>query len=318
MGAGRIARDGETEADTARLQIAAFVQATERAERFFATGLGNARTVVVDRDLDETSVAVEADRHMRAVFQRVVDQICHTTPEQLAADGKNDRLDAFDFQPTIAVGTLRRRDDLLEEFGKFDTLHVFAAFTAREIEIFVEHMFHLDDVFLQRHRVRALAHHRQLQFYARQRRLEIVADACKHFGTLLDIAFDARAHGDESLSRAAHFGRAIRLEIRDFAALAERLRCEGQPLDRAHLIAQKKICDAQKYQRGDDHPQHENGGARRHQPLFANDKAKDAVLQLHLQVDILPNSVSLERIGRTELLREEAVHRILQARREMT
>ena len=64
-------------------------------------------------------------------------------------------------------------------------------FAAREIEIFVEHVFHLDQIFFQRRGVDAVTPHRQLQPQPGQRRPQIVADTGEHRRALLHRALDA-------------------------------------------------------------------------------------------------------------------------------
>ena len=105
----------------------------------------------------------------------------------------------------------------------------------------------------------SVAHHRELQAHARERRLQVMADARQHFGALLHIAVDALAHGDEGLRRAAHFGRAVRLEIGHRAALAERFR--GTNASRSigpHLVAQEQDRHGEQQQRRNHHPQDED------------------------------------------------------------
>ena len=63
-----------------------------------------------------------------------------------------------------------------------------------------------------------------------------MAHPIQHGGALLERAFDAPLHLDESVARLAHFARAARMEI-EIAALAERLGRAGKRQDRLDLIA---------------------------------------------------------------------------------
>ena len=167
-------------------------------------------------------------------------------------------------------------------------------------------------------RVGVLAHHGELQPHARQRRLQIVADAGQHFGALLHVALDALAHGDEGLRRAAHFGRAIGLEVGHRAALAEGFRRERKPLDGPHLIAQEQDRDGERAAATKPPSTARRSiRARRRQPLLRNDEAQNAVFQLHFEIDVGPHEIARgkRKVG-AELRREDAVHRILQMRRE--
>ena len=60
MGAGDVAGDGQAQARTADLQVAAFVQAVEGTEGFLAPGFGNALAIVFHRDLHAAAVAATA------------------------------------------------------------------------------------------------------------------------------------------------------------------------------------------------------------------------------------------------------------------
>ena len=83
MGAGNVARNGQAQTHAAFLQVAAFVEAVEWAERFLAPVLGNAGTVVADENLDEAAVLLEHHIDMRAVLQRIVDQIGGAAPKRI-------------------------------------------------------------------------------------------------------------------------------------------------------------------------------------------------------------------------------------------
>ena len=84
-----------------------------------------------------------------------------------------------------------------------------------------------------------------------------MADAGQHFGALLDMAFDAFAHGEEGLGGAAHLRGAVRLEVRHGATLAEGVGGARQPLYRTHLVAQEQDCHRQKDQCRTYHPGNE-------------------------------------------------------------
>ena len=181
------------------------------------------------------------------MLQRIVDEIGEAAAQRLPAHGHDHRGSAIETQPSIGAGALRGGDRILHELRQVRALHVFATFPARKFEIFVEHVLHLDHVFLQR--LSLLAHHGELQAHARQRCFQIVAHAREHFGALLHIAVNALAHGDEGLCRAADFRCAIGLEVRHHTSLAEGFRHEGQPFDRPHLIAQEENRNAEQEQR---------------------------------------------------------------------
>ncbi len=60
MRAGDVAGDGQAQARTAGLQIAAFIQAMKGPEGFFAPRFGNARPVILHRDFGKAVVAATA------------------------------------------------------------------------------------------------------------------------------------------------------------------------------------------------------------------------------------------------------------------
>ena len=140
---------------------------------------------------------------MFAVLERIVDQVRRAAPQGLTLHAHRDGVRRFDndlsgIDAACARGSGRR---VARQIAEFRHGVLFAAFAAREIQIFVQHVFHLDDVGAHRLDVGRLAHHGELELHARQRRLQVVTDARQHLGALLHMAFDAFAHGDERRAR---------------------------------------------------------------------------------------------------------------------
>lgn len=77
-----IARNGESKTDAAGLQIAAFVQAMERPERFLSLAFRNAGSVVVHNNLSKAFVAHHGHADVLSVLQCVVDKIGDTAPQR--------------------------------------------------------------------------------------------------------------------------------------------------------------------------------------------------------------------------------------------
>ncbi len=232
----------------------------------------------------------------------------------MAAHGKNDAGFGGHFQAALAgaLGARRRGCGLADDTGKVGALGVFAAFASRKIEILIQHVLHLGDVLAQRPHVSAVVHHRELQLEPCQRRLQVVADPGKHLGALRDVTFDALAHGDEGLRGAAHFARAIRLEIGNGTALSEALGGNRQALDRPHLIAQKQDSDPQQNQRRTDHPEDKHVHIRGDQPLTRDRQLQHPVLYLHADVHEGAAITRRERPGLSKLPLEHGGHRILE------
>ena len=143
---------------------------------------------------------------------------------------------------------------LVEHGGHVGRRRLLAEIAARECQIGFEHRRHFVDVFLDRVHFRTVAEQRELELEARQDGAQIVRHPGQHGGALLDRALDADFHFQEGGGGAAHFACAARAEIRNLAALAERLGGVGQPHDRPDLVAQEQNGDGQHHERGSDHP----------------------------------------------------------------
>src|SRR6185503_17953094 len=90
MGAGDVAGDGQPETRAAALQVPALIQTMKRPESLFAPGFGDAGAVVFHGDLDHALVALQADRHLAAMLQGIVQEIADHAPEAGALDADGD------------------------------------------------------------------------------------------------------------------------------------------------------------------------------------------------------------------------------------
>lgn len=78
-----ISRDGQSQAHTAGLQIASFVEAVEGPKRFVTLIFRDARSVVVDMDISEMRFVPERNAHMPPMLEGVVDQIGSATAQRI-------------------------------------------------------------------------------------------------------------------------------------------------------------------------------------------------------------------------------------------
>ncbi len=244
-----VARNRKAQPDAARLQIAPFIKTMKRAKSLLAARFGNTGSIIVNGNIDKAFARAQRYLRRRAMFQRIVDQIVDAAAQCIAAHrqfytarcANHDALFG-DIAPAPC-----RSGRLAYDCAQIDALRIFAAFTARKIQIFIKHALHFGDVTLQGSKFFAFWHHRQFQFQPRQRCFQIMAHTGQHFGALGDMALNARAHGQKCLCRAAHLGGAIGFEIVHAAPLAKTFGGKGQTLDRAYLIAQKQNGHGQKH-----------------------------------------------------------------------
>ena len=280
--------------------------------------LGNARSIVIDDDLHPAFVLLQRHLDMLAMLEGVVDQIGGAALDRLPPDRQHHARGRVHRQPLRAraarLGGRQRR--VMHDVGQIGRLRILARLAAGEIQIFVQHVLHLGDVVFHRLGIR-FGHHRQFQLHARQRCLDVVADAREHLGALLHIALDAFAHGDEGLRRAAHLGRAVRLEVGHRPALAEAFRRLRQPFDRPHLPAQEQDRHRQQHQRGNHHPQHEHIRIGDFQPLYRQQHAQHAILHLHAHFGMVVLDAGREGPGLAQCGPERGVERPAQIGRGM-
>ena len=313
MGTRNIARDGKAEADTTGLKVAAFIQPVKGAEGFLAPGFRDACAIVIDNDFGRCRAAHQCNIGMGGIFQCVIDQIGDAAFQGVALDGECDRFGNGDLQAVfpglLGAQCIPRR--FLEQGGDIGRGRFLPTFATGEFQIFVQHPLHIVDIGAQGRDVGGFLHQGELQFEPGQRRLQIVADAGQHVGALLHITVDPLPHGEEGFCGAAHFGGAIGLEIGHGAALAEAFRSKRQPLDRAHLIAQKDDGNTDKDDRGADQPDDENIGTRHRDPVARHQHAQHAVVNLHPDVHQLSLAADLEMALAADLLRNHLIQRLV-------
>src|SRR5580692_573815 len=285
MRARNVARNREAQTHAARLKIAAFVEPMKRPERFLAPRFRNARPVIIDENVHRMFVALHRHRDALAVLQRIVHEIGDATPKRIALDGEHEMFGRRHHDAPFAAPRARRSlRSLAHKPAEIGAHRFLTAFATRELQIFVEHFLHLENIGAQRRGIGAFRHHRKLQLDARERRFEIVTHARKHIGALLHKAFYSFSHRKKRARGAPHFARAIRFEIGHGAALAETFRRNREPLYRPHLIAQEDDRDAHKHDGRTHHPQYEYVRTRNRHTLTRHDDAQYAAI--HLDADM--------------------------------
>src|SRR5580658_8751360 len=82
-----VAGDGEAEADAAGRPVARRLQAEERPEHGVALRRRNARSVIVDHDLDTAPLRQHGHPDMAAIAGSIADQVDDAAPQRIAAHG---------------------------------------------------------------------------------------------------------------------------------------------------------------------------------------------------------------------------------------
>ena len=78
-----VARDGEAEAEPARVGVARRVEAVKGAEHVLALLFGDAGSVVVDQDVESVARLDPRDPDMAAVAPRIADKVREAAPRRV-------------------------------------------------------------------------------------------------------------------------------------------------------------------------------------------------------------------------------------------
>ena len=89
MTMGHVLGNGQPQTDTAMIEITAFVQAFERLEGVFHLVGRNPRAIIINGNLDDILLPRTDNGNFIAILHRIVDQICDTALERIAAHGQN-------------------------------------------------------------------------------------------------------------------------------------------------------------------------------------------------------------------------------------
>ena len=260
----------------AGIALGLLVQADERLEHLLAKGLGDARAVIVDGDLDHLVLLLDRNADPLGIAAGIVDQIAQAAMEGGRPQWQDHRLVHGDVEvhPT-ALGALAHAFQDGLEVGRLDQL---AALAAGEAQILLDQLGHLANVLTQsrQDRVVAFAQKLELELHAGQRSAQIVADRRQHLGALADMAQDAVAHQVEGVGGLADLQRTSGPEIADVAALAEAVGGAGELADRADLQAQEEDRDRGEHDRAADHPGEQKPGGGAGDPLPRRDHLQQA------------------------------------------
>ena len=199
----------------------------------------------------------------------------------------------------MAAGIL---DHFAGQSDQVDALGFLATFAAREVEILVQHGFHLVEITPRIGGLVSLRHQGELQFEPGQRGAQVMADAGEQGGALFEMAFQPGPHFQEGMGGLAHFGGTGRAEMGDILAAAELFGRIGEAADRFDLIADEDDRDrGQKRRRADD-PKQKDMPGRGKDPVARRDEAQHAAFNLDTDIDIAGIAGGIEPDRVVELL----------------
>ena len=111
-------------------------------------------------------------------------QIGHGALQGVGADRQDKFLFGRQAQVDGVAGARLGLDDFTGQGRQIGRAHRLAPLASGEREIALDHVLHIGDVALQLIQPIASAHHRQMQFHARQWRAQVVRDTGQHFSAL--------------------------------------------------------------------------------------------------------------------------------------
>jgi hypothetical protein len=196
MAAGDVAHDRQAEPGAGFILVARRVEPVERPEHILACVGRDARTVIVDGD-GQPPAAVDARRWRprRHAGRRWRPDWSEAVKGVRADIDLNRRPAPITF--TVAPRSRPSAATFSTTLVEAHHADILLGFAAGEGQVAVEHRLHVVDVLVQRVELRSVADQRELKPEAGEDGAQVVADARKHGGALLDLALDALAHLDE-------------------------------------------------------------------------------------------------------------------------
>ena len=248
MRAGHVHHDRQPETDpAAAVLVAGGVEPGEGAQRLLEPVGRDAGAVILDPDAQRALGQRHGDLGLRAVAQRVADQVLKRAPHALDPQ-HHLRIALSRDEPHLPARAAHVLDHLRGKFHHGDRHRLALLRVAREIEEPVEQPLHVLDIVQERRRL-VLVDHREPQPQPRQRRAHVVAHPRQHQRALLDLPLDPGAHVEKGAARRLDLDRAGG-PVGHRPPPAERLGRLREPRDRPELVAQVEIRDHRHQRRG--------------------------------------------------------------------